>query len=75
MRALIIAVMVAATPAGAQVPDGYTWGTDSNGKPFWVQCQPDGYCYGRQGANGDPSPDLGFYRITPSRPVPRDKPR
>ena len=48
-RSAIIAALLAAGPAGAQVTPGYTYGRDPDGQPLWRQCNPDGFCYGRTG--------------------------
>jgi hypothetical protein len=34
---------------GAESMPGYTYGKGPDGQPFWQQCNPDGYCYGRAG--------------------------
>ena len=58
--ALIIgSVMLALATAGAlthafgEVMPGYTYGRGPDSKPFWQQCTPDGYCYGRRGDPAD----------------------
>jgi hypothetical protein len=37
--------LLAARPAPA--PPGYSYGRGPDGNPFWQQCNPDGYCFGR----------------------------
>jgi hypothetical protein len=45
MRTFIIALLLT-VPAYAR--DGYTYGVTSDGQRWWQQCEPNGYCYGRQ---------------------------
>ena len=43
-----LAILIAAS--------GYTYGTTPDGQPFWQQCNPDGYCFGRAGRGSEDKP-------------------
>jgi hypothetical protein len=50
---LLAAIIAAAGPAAAQSMPGYSYGRGPDGKPFWQQCNRDGYCFGRTGDPAD----------------------
>ena len=71
MKALLIVLILTVTPAAAQAPAGYTYGRDQDGGSFWQQCNPDGYCFGRNYNNRSESKSFWFQQPPDTERTPK----